>query len=121
MSARVARAVLVVAASLATAGCSESIFDRPVIVSSVASAVPEDAPRLGVVRAEQCETIYYVIPVASGPKEPYVALFDQARALGGDALVDIQARKRRSTAVFPLYIRGCWELTATAVRVAPTP
>jgi hypothetical protein len=98
-------------------GCSATAFDRPVLLSTSSRAVPPDVRRLGTVETHGCETFYFIVPVHTGAERIYDDLSERARAMGGDAIVDIEHRDRHVTMAIPFYRRDCWSVSATAVRL----
>ena len=113
----IARRWVVLLLAVVTAGCSSStLFPKPVTISTRIDAVHR-VTRVKDLAISRCDNVFFVVPVTSSPQKAYAELLDEARAAGGNALVDVKVRDDGGIVVPPFWIRACWQATATAAIV----
>ena len=94
-------------------GCSSSVFNHPVSLSTKTDAV-HVARRIKPVSVEKCDTLIVVVPIAHDPADMFDELLARAHEAGGNAVVDMQVRATSTAMAFPLFVRSCAVATGTA-------
>ena len=107
---------------IAIAGCSSNpvIHGRHTISTKTNVAPVHEV--LGTVSTDYCDHVaLLIIPIVSDQRERYDELMAETKRLGGDAIVDFQVRMQDTAWFFPLYVKFCWELSGTAVKLQEAP
>jgi len=101
--------------------CSSSFYKSPMLASTKSAAVPPHRV-LGKVEVHDCAVFYYalLIPIASyvDIKKMYNGVLEQARGMGGDAVVDFQVRETKVNNALFFYMQYCYSAVGTAVKFA---
>jgi len=102
------------------ASCSGSYYKSPMLASTKAAVVPPHKV-LGKVESKDCAIVYnfmlfFPIPVPTDFKKMYNGVLEQAREMGGDAVIDFQVRETSIYSAFFFYMKFCYSATGTAVR-----
>jgi len=102
--------------------CSSSYYKSPMLASTKAVAVPPHKI-LGKVESKDCTTLhnymlFFPIIISADFKKMYNKTLDQAREMGGDAIVDFHVRETSIINVLFFYARYCYSATGTAVKFA---
>lgn len=105
-----------VALPLALAGCKIAVFDAPFTVSTRSLAVRHAEP-IERVTIEKCNYQVLVVPIIRNPKHAYEELLLEAKAKGGNAVIDFEVRDAGVVGVMPFFFRGCWQATGIAARI----
>ena len=103
---------------IALGACVSPVFHDPITVSTSAAAI-EDAELLGPVRIESCSYLIAFFPIFDDPRDMYEALLREARAKGGNAVVDFELRGvGNAFFLLPIYSRFCFEGVGEAALIA---
>ena len=100
---------------IATSNCVHPVFNEPMTVSTKPEPVHKTT-LLKPVSTGRCNVVVLFIPIIPDPRKAYEELFEQARAAGGNAVVDF----RLSPTKFAYFLVGsfaCWEATGMAAIV----
>ena len=82
------------------------------------SAVVKHAEPIGPVSAEYTNRMFVIIPIPADPRDVYDDLLDEAKAKGGNAVIDAQLHNKSMFMwMFPAIVSDTWELTGTAVKI----
>jgi hypothetical protein len=100
----------------ASVGCTSSVFNTPVTLSTKSDAV-NVTRRLQQVSVEQCDVMVVLVPVVSDPASLYDELLARAEQVGGNAVLDMQIRYARMAFAIPFYTQDCAIATGTAAIV----
>jgi hypothetical protein len=109
---RPALALGLLVACLTSLGCTSSVFNAPVVLSTKSDAVNVTL-RLRPVSVEQCDALIVVVPVVSDPASLYDELLARAEEAGGNAVLDMQIRHSSTMLAFPFFSQDC--ITATGI------
>ena len=102
---------------LGASGCVQSIFNKPITVSTERNAY-KLIRELGPVSVERCNyIILLLIPIVRDPRDVYDDVLEQARKKGGNAVIDFQLRRTRNFFGL-LYGHFCYEGRGTAAVIA---
>ncbi|MHC4513631.1 MAG: hypothetical protein ACYTGW_01130 [Planctomycetota bacterium] len=95
-------------------GCVAPVFHQPTSISTKSIAARQ-AKLLRPVRAESTSYGFVLIPIPSDPRDIYEKLLTEARAAGGNAVVDVQLRSKTFfLLMFPLIVVDTWEAEGMA-------
>ena len=97
----------------ALTGCTSSVFNKPVVLSTKTDAV-HVVRRIKPISAEQCDTVIVIVPIAHDPGDMFDELLARSREAGGNAVLDLQVRDTSVAMAFPLFVRSCAVGTGTA-------
>ena len=98
-------------------GCAAPVFNDPITLST-RSTVERQITRLSEVRAEQTSYFFILLPFQPDPRDLYDDLLANARAAGGNAVVDVQIRSSHVFAwVLPGVVVNTIEAHGTAARI----
>lgn len=98
--------------------CAQQTFHSGLTASTKVSSV-EDYKILGKVEESACNRMVFFFYFSADYKRMYKKVFEDAQALGGDAMIDFQVRSKKFFYLpYPFgYISDCWEATGTAVKL----
>jgi len=100
-----------------TTGCVAYVFNEPVTVSTKSIAA-SNAEHLKPVSATLTNYLFILIPIPSDPRDIYDDLLEEAKAAGGNAVVDVQIRNKSMFFwVFPTILIDRWEAEGIAAIV----
>ena len=109
--------ILIVLVFCFLASCSSSLYSSPVLASTKAVSIPKHKV-LGKVEAKDCETTIFFIPFPANYKGMYNKIFEQAKGMGGDAIIDYQISQTSISIFFFLHMSACYTVSGTAVKFA---
>lgn len=107
--------VLMVIAVMFLTGCTASVFNQPVALSTKSIAAQYGKP-VGKISTEYTNTLIILIPIPSDPRDAYDALLKVAKDKGANAVTDVQLHDKSAFMwMFPGIIFDTWELKGTAL------
>jgi hypothetical protein len=113
---RRALTLALIAACAASLGCTSSVFNTPVTLSTKSEAV-NVTRRLQRVAVEQCDTLVVLVPVVDDPASLYEELLARAEQAGGNAVLDMQISYTSAAFAVPFFSHDCVTATGTAAIV----
>lgn len=109
--------LLMLGVILFSAGCSTPVFNKPMTVSTRSSVHEHFVP---IKRVSVIKTDYMIIlfPFIGDPRKAYDELLLEAKAVGGDAVIDMRIASAPSfVIVFPPIVATSIEYTGMAVKL----
>jgi hypothetical protein len=96
-------------------GCASYVFNKPTTLSTK-SEVVKHVKLLKEVKAEYTNIWVIIIPIMPDPRKVYDNLLEEAKKAGGNAVVDVQIRPKKSgmKGCIPLFISVTFEAVGTA-------
>lgn len=114
---RLASVLLALAFLVSSTGCVAHVFHDPATISTKTIAA-SNAKHLKPVSATLTNYFFVLIPIPRDPRDIYEDLLAEAKAAGGNAVVDVQIRnKSMFLLVFPTVLIDRWEAEGIAAIV----
>lgn len=108
-----------VALLFAAGGCVNPVFTAPVSLSTRPVPARHVTP-LGPVSVQRTAYLFVIIPVVPDPRKGFDLLLAEAKAAGGDAVIDVQvANSGGFFWIIPPIQVIHWTYSGTAVRTGP--
>jgi len=103
-------------AILGTFGCASHVFNNPMTISTKVGAAKNLIP-IQTVRAESNHYFFILIPIVPDPRDMHDDLLEEAKKVGGNAVVDYQIRNSSTFCwMFPGIVVVSMEGVGTAVK-----
>lgn len=96
-------------------GCVSYVFKEPATVSTRSEVIKHVKP-IREISVEYTNYIFVIIPIMPDPGKVYEDLMAEAKKAGGNAVVDIQVRPKKSglTGFLPVFMSVTFEAVGTA-------
>ncbi|MBL7715148.1 MAG: hypothetical protein JNL01_06735 [Bdellovibrionales bacterium] len=109
--------LFVASMTVLASACTTPVFKSPKTISTDSRA-STGVKRIGPVAVENCSrVVLFFIPISiTDPREEYDELLEEAKKMGGNAVVDFQTHMTDSLNAL-LYTSFCSTATGTAARI----
>ncbi len=97
-------------------GCVNPVFTDPATVSTKGLVTQHVRSLEQTVQVESCTYQIVFFPIMKDPRKIHDELLEEAKAAGGNALIDVRY-ETTLVAVVPLFIKVCTEATGTVAVV----
>ena len=102
------------ALAMLTTGCVTKVFNDPVAISTKPNVYRHAKP-IRQVKYEYTNYFFVLIPIVKDPRDAWDKLLAEAKAAGGNAVIDVQVKASDSFMwMFPPICVVNFELTGTA-------